>query len=202
MAVGNSRSNGGIRMSVTVRHADLTEAVKVSQLAARTFPAACPPDMSREDQQAYISTHLTPEHFTAFLSDPDTAVLVADSDGDLVGYVLLLFGSDGQPQPDMGVTAQPTGLLSKCYLDDAIRGTGVAHLLITAGMDEGYRRGCEGIWLNVNYLNMRAQKFYEKHGWQRVGYVDFPVGGVMNHDPVYQYIYGPHYAPSNQLGNE
>lgn len=47
-------------------------------------------------------------------------------------------------------------------------------------------RDVEGLWLNVNYDNHRAQRFYAKHGWERIGYVDFIVGDAVHRDPVYQ----------------
>jgi ribosomal protein S18 acetylase RimI-like enzyme len=44
--------------------------------------------------------------------------------------------------------------------------------------------GAEGIWLGVNQENARAQRFYGKHGFDRVGAKRFLVGDRYEDDWV------------------
>ena len=173
-------------MSYCIRPARPGESAAVADLAVETFPMACPPSLSAHDMRAYIDEHLTAQRFAEHIAHPERDVLVACDDTHLLGYVLLFFDSDGAPAPDMGVTLATSGLLSKCYVRRECHGKGVAAALLDAAGRRAVQRGVEGLWLNVNYDNHRAQRFYAKHGWERVGYVDFVVGEAVHRDPVYQ----------------
>lgn len=173
-------------MSYHIRQVQPDEAAAVADLAVETFPMACPPSLSAHDMRAYIDEHLTAQRFAEHIAHPERDVLVACDDTHLLGYVLLFFDSDGAPAPDMGVRLATSGLLSKCYVRRECHGKGVAAALLDAAGRRAVQRGVEGLWLNVNYDNHRAQRFYAKHGWERVGYVDFVVGEAVHRDPVYQ----------------
>lgn len=173
--------------ATTIRAAREDEAGVVAALAARLFPMACPPAMPAEAIDDYARANLSPARFAGYLRDSDTRVLVAD-DGSLVGYALLFLGAAGEPADSYGVSRSPTGLLSKCYVDAAYHGTGLAARLLEAAVEEARRAGCAGMWLNANYANHRAQRFYVKHGWAQVGWMDFVVGGRHHHDPVFELV--------------
>lgn len=173
-------------MVLTIRFAEAGEAGVVAELAAETFPLACPASLGEPEIRDYIAAHLTREHFDEHLASADREVLVAEEDGELLGYVLLFFDSDGATAPDMGVTLATSGLLSKCYVRRECHGKGVAAALLEAAECRAGERDVEGLWFNVNYDNHRAQRFYVKHGWECVGYVDFVVGDAVHRDPVYQ----------------
>lgn len=173
-------------MIYCIRPARPDESAAVADLATQTFPMACPPSLSEHDMRAYIDAHLAARHFAEHIAHPERDVLVADDSERLLGYVLLFFGPDGAPAPDLGVTLATSGLLSKCYVRSECHGQGVAAALLEAAGRRAVERGVEGLWLNVNYDNHRAQRFYLKHGWERVGYVDFVVGEAVHRDPVYQ----------------
>jgi ribosomal protein S18 acetylase RimI-like enzyme len=60
----------------------------------------------------------------------------------------------------------------------------VASLLMSASLEAAAARKAAGIWLGVNEENARAQRFYGKHGFERVGSKRFLVGGRLEHDWV------------------
>ncbi len=173
-------------MTFNVRDAHPSEAFAVSELAARTFPLASPPTLARAHLDAYIRENLTHEHFAAHIDHPGRDVFVATVGHELRGYALAFYGTDGAPAPTLGVTLDPAGLLSKCYAVPEMHGRGVAASLLGAIEERARERGVAGLWLNTNGDNHRAQRFYAKHGWVRVGDIDFVVGESVHHDPVFQ----------------
>ncbi|SDL40313.1 GNAT family N-acetyltransferase [Tessaracoccus oleiagri] len=173
-------------MECHVRPARPDEAAAVAELASATFPLACPADMGEDDIRDYSEGHLTESHFAAHLADPDADVLVCDGDG-LVGYALVFHGEGARPSPEFGVTAAPASFLSKCYVRPDAHGSGVAKRLLDAAAATAAARGSTGLWLNVNYENFRAMRFYEKHGWRHTGYTEFKVGQRVHRDPVYEF---------------
>lgn len=167
--------------------ARVDEAEAIAQVARDTFPMACPPELGAASMRAYMDANLSEARFDEHLGHPDRDVIVAEEGDGLVGYALVFFDLQGLPEPEFNVTVDPCGLVSKCYVRPEHHGGGVAARLLEAALERGRERGCGGMWLNVNYANFRAQRFYEKHGWERVGYVDFVVGEQVFHDPVYQF---------------
>jgi tRNA (guanine37-N1)-methyltransferase len=170
--------------AVVVRPADAAEAEAVAALAAVTFPLACLPSSTPEDHAAFIAANLTPAHFAAHLADPDRDVLVADEDGALVGYTLLVAGEPYAPEVAAVVPLRPTVELSKCYVLPGRHGGGVAGALMAASLDAARARGAAGVWLGVNGENLRAQAFYRRSGFVVVGERTFQVGDQRHHDLV------------------
>jgi ribosomal protein S18 acetylase RimI-like enzyme len=171
-------------VTVVVRPARADEADAIAALAAVTFPLACPPSSTPEDHAAFITANLTTAHFAAHLADAARDLLVADDDGTLVGYTLLVAG---EPY-DAGVAAlvplRPAVELSKCYVLPGRHGGGVAAPLMTASLDAARARGAAGVWLGVNGENLRAQAFYRRSGFEPVGERTFQVGDQQHHDLV------------------
>lgn len=173
-------------MSQRVRRAAVEDAVALSELASVTFPLACPPGSTRADQQAFIAAVLSTERFTEYLGDPDRVLLVAHDDAstDPIGYTMLVEGEPYDAEVRAAITRRPTVELSKCYVLPGHHGRGVAVALMAATLDAARRAGADGIWLGVNQLNLRAQAFYRRAGFERVGTKHFQVGDRLEDDFV------------------
>ena len=57
---------------------------------------------------------------------------------------------------------------------------------MTASIQTARGRGAAGLWLGVNQENAKANRFYEKHGFARVGTKRFLVGDRYEDDFVYE----------------
>lgn len=167
-----------------VRPATTDDVDALAALAAVTFPLACPPGSTAADQQEFIAAVLSPARFAEYVADPVRAVLVADDDGTLTGYTMLVEGEPADDDVRAALTVRPTIELSKCYVHPDHHGAGIAHTLMAASLDEGRRRGAAGMWLGVNQLNARARAFYERSGFAVVGTKHFTVGSRVEDDYV------------------
>lgn len=167
-----------------VRPARPHDVPPLSALAALTFPLACPPGSTAQDQQAFIDAVLSPAQFTSYLAAPDRAVLVADDDGELVGYTMLVFTAPTDPEVVASLTLVPSVELSKCYVHPSHHGAGIAHALMASSLDVARARDAAGMWLGVNQQNGRARAFYERSGFAVVGTKHFTVGTRVEDDYV------------------
>jgi len=169
-----------------VRPATPADLPELAEVAALTFPLACPPHTTDEAKAAFIATHLTEASFAGYLEDPARDVLVAIHDDAIAGYVMLIEGEPGDADVAAAIRIRPTVELSKCYVHPDHHGAGIAGTLMTAALDTARARRAAGIWLGVNQENGRAQTFYGKHGFERVGVKRFLVGERYEDDYVYE----------------
>ncbi|MBX0300690.1 GNAT family N-acetyltransferase [Cryobacterium sp. 1639] len=170
---------------VHVRPARPDEAAALAEVAAATFALACPPHTSADAIAAFLRDVLAPANFEAFLADPDRLLLVAeDAVGALAGYTMLVFGEPHDADAAGAIRIRPTAELSKCYVRAEAHGSGTAAALMTATLDAARGRGAAGSWLGVNQENVRALRFYGKHGFMQVGIKRFLVGERYEDDYV------------------
>jgi ribosomal protein S18 acetylase RimI-like enzyme len=169
-----------------VRRADHADVEALAALAALTFPLACPPHTTDDAKAAFIAAHLSEASFTRYLDDPARVIFVAEAEGALAGYTMLVTGEPTDADVAAAVTLRPTVELSKCYVHPGAHGAGVAPALMAESIAEATASGARGMWLGVNQLNTRAQRFYGKHGFTRVGVKRFLVGERYEDDYVYE----------------
>lgn len=168
----------------TIRRATGADADRLAFVAAVTFPLACPPHTTREDAASFVVEHLSADAFARYLADPDRVLLIAEQDDHVIGYTMLVFGEPGDPHVASVITRRPTSELSKCYVLPGHHGQGVAGSLMRASIDTALERGAAGMWLGVNQENHRAQRFYGKNGFEKVGVKRFRVGDRWEDDFV------------------
>ena len=171
-------------MTSSIRTATADDAGRLAELAAVTFPLACPPSSSREDIAAHLARTLSERHFREYLADPDVTVLVIDDGGRLRGYSLLVDRPSADPDVVAALGILPSVELSKCYVHPEHHGLGAAAELMHASLQAAAASGAAGIWLGVNSQNTRAIRFYQKSGFGSVGTKSFRLGKTVEHDFV------------------
>jgi len=172
-------------MPVTIRIAVPDDAAGLAEVAAATFPLACPPHTTEEAKATFIAEVLSESRFAEYLSDPERALFLAqEPDGLVVGYTMLVFTEPTDPDVLAAISVQPSVELSKCYVRAGHHGVGVAAQLMSESLERARAHGARGVWLGVNEENERAQRFYAKHGFERVGTKRFLVGDRFEDDYV------------------
>ncbi|MCV7423231.1 GNAT family N-acetyltransferase [Mycobacterium yunnanensis] len=171
-------------MSLEVTPAVAADLLELADVAARTFPLACPPEAGADDVAAFIAENLSPARFGDYLADPDRVVLVARDGRRISGYAMLIRGVVDDDDVRKAVSARPAIELSKMYVLQEAHGAGVSAALMTAALDASRALGAACVWLGVNQENQRAQRFYAKHGFQVSGTKTFRLGGRVEDDYV------------------
>jgi tRNA (guanine37-N1)-methyltransferase len=172
-------------MPVTVRRAESADAPVLAELAAATFALACPPHVTEESVATFIRDVLSERCFEEYLADPGRVLFLAETDRP-VGYAMLVVGEPGDPDVRAALSHRPTAELSKIYVLPESHGAGASHGLMTASLQAARERGAAGVWLGVNQLNERAQRFYAKSGFTKVGTKRFLVGARYEDDYVFE----------------
>jgi ribosomal protein S18 acetylase RimI-like enzyme len=170
---------------VDIRQAGVDDAAALHQLAAETFPLACPPGTAQHSIDAHIAANLSEKRFAEYLADPSRKIFIA---GDFAGYTMLVFGEPTDPDVAAALTTRPTVELSKCYARAAEHGSGLATQLIAHSISAARESGAAAMWLGVSQVNARANRFYEKNGFVTVGEKTFMVAEELNHDFIREQI--------------
>ncbi|MDL9936412.1 GNAT family N-acetyltransferase [Gordonia sp. ABSL1-1] len=172
------------------RVTDPALAADIADVAAATFPLACPPDSSPDDIAAYIADNLNADTMRGHILDTDSDVLIAreSPDGPPVGYCLVRHGEPADSDVQTVITARPATEVSKMYVlpDHHTQGRPVSpsRALMEAAIDLARTRSAAIVWLGVNQENLRAQRFYTKMGFTRAGVKTFDLNGSVEHDYI------------------
>ncbi|GAS95434.1 N-acetyltransferase GCN5 [Mycolicibacterium canariasense] len=157
---------------------------ELAQLAATTFPLACPPAVSADNVAAFIAANLSAENFARHLDDPQRAVLLARDDARILGYAMLIRGVPDDAGVAASVPLRPAVELSKMYALPDVHGAGVSAALMTEVLQRAAALGAACVWLGVNQENQRAQRFYAKAGFTVSGTKTFRLGEHIENDYV------------------
>mgnify|MGYP000160824208 CR=1 FL=1 len=170
-------------MTLQITRAVDTDLSELAEVAASTFPMACPPSSPAADIATFIASHFTEEHFAHYLEDPNRVLFIARQ-GQILGYPMLIRGEPADADVAHAVPLRPTIELSKMYTVTQAHGTGAASALMAAAVDVAVADHARCIWLGVNQENQRAQRFYAKHGYTVSGTKTFRLGDRVEHDYV------------------
>ena len=96
------------------------------------------------------------------LDDPDIVILVADRDGDVLGYTYA--GVEGN---DYMALRGPAGVLYDIVVDPGHRQQGVGRLLLDATLDALKGRGAPRVVLSTAEKNDAAQRLFDRAGFRR-----------------------------------
>jgi ribosomal protein S18 acetylase RimI-like enzyme len=170
-------------MPLTTRRAVPGDAGELHAVAGRTFGLACPPGTLQSDIDAFVALNLSRERFEEYLKDDSRIVLLAEVDLKPVGYAMLVQGSIADP--DVRAVVDDNSIeLSKFYVLADSHGSGAAAELMRATLEAAAGAGATSCWLGVNQKNVRAARFYAKHGFEVVGTKRFLVGEQWHNDHV------------------
>jgi len=159
------------------RDAEPDDAATLSALARRTFSETFGHLYDPADLAAFLTRH-TPEAWAEEIADPAFAIRIVEQDGDAIGYAKL--GPPSLPFEPHGIAIE----LRQFYLLTAAQGTGVAQRLMAWVIDAARARGADSLYLSVFVDNHRARRFYERHGFERIGEYGFMVGNHRDTDDI------------------
>lgn len=118
----------------------------------------------------FVLSEFAPARFASLLSEPSSAVFVAENEMHLRGYAVVR-ASAACPIPSASGAE-----LATLYVQEPFLGTGVGALLLKQVEAWALDRMCAPIWLKTNSRNSRAIAFYTKHGYNKIGITFFELG--------------------------
>jgi diamine N-acetyltransferase len=148
-------------LSFDILKVSLVDLHQVRSLSIKTFTEAFEKDNTAENLFIFLDKHFNTEKLTRELNNPESfwfVVVVAD---EMVGYLKLNVGStqtEYQSETDIEI--------ERIYVLQAFVGKGLGAALMQVGLDFAKTAGKSAIWLGVWEHNVKAIRFYEKHGFE------------------------------------
>ncbi len=159
------------------RDAGPGDAALLSAIGAQTFIETFGHLYTPENLAVFLENH-EPEKWTAELTDPRFAVRLGFVDGVNAAYVKL-------GPPSLPFTPPKDSIeLRQFYVLKPWQGAGLAPEMMDWVLAESKRRRAAEVYLSVFTENIRAQRFYDRYGFEAVGRYDFMVGSHADEDIV------------------
>lgn len=160
-----------------IRRAGPADAETLAALGARTFSETFAHLYAPEDLEAFLAEAYGLERTRADLADGSKASWLVEADGAPIGYALA--GPCQLPHDDV---TPACGELKRLYFLKGHQGGGLGGRLFAEVMDWLASDGARDIWIGVWSENYGAQRFYERHGFAKVGEYGFAVGKTVDRE--------------------
>ena len=167
-------------MNFEIRKATIADATALTEFGARTFFETFAADNTAEDMARHLASAWHPDLQRGEIADTSLDTLLAwDSSGALAGFAQLRDKHAPKCVPTRAAIE-----LKRFYVDKPWQGRGLARELMSAVEAQARARGGRELWLGVWERNERAQAFYRKCGFEKVGTQIFVVGADPQTDHV------------------
>lgn len=164
---------------VALRPCALEDAETLALIAAATFLEAFAGVLPGSAIVQHCARHHVPAVYAKSLADARVRAWLAvmREGGAPVGYSMLA-------QPDLPLDdLTPMDIeLKRIYLFSKFQGSGVGQQLMDVAIEEARRMGASRVLLGVYAGNLRALRFYERNGFDKVGTRTFTVGNLICDD--------------------
>jgi diamine N-acetyltransferase len=156
---------------IEIRRADVSDAGLVSVLGTVTFYEAYFEQDDPYSLTDYIHESFAPDKIRAEIEDKNALFFIIFLNQHAVGYAKLRTDSE------LDCIKNETAIeLQRIYVVERVFGKGIGERLLKHCLEAAKSNGFETLWLGVWEENKRGQRFYEKHGFRRVGTLTFPYG--------------------------
>ncbi|KAM0796800.1 acyl-CoA N-acyltransferase, partial [Usnea florida] len=173
------------------------DAEAIAKMGAATFANSFGYSMPAEHLQAYLAEAYTPTAIAKDLANEQNHFFVArlnsaraEENGKVVGFIQMKLGTTERCIP----SDVPTCELHRIYVSFDQVGGGIGQLMMERGLQWAREQllGSElhngatvaGVWLGVWEENVKAERFYRRWGFERVGAHDFAMGDTRQTDSV------------------
>ncbi len=169
-------------MTITFRTPTQSDAAVLAALGRDSFVDAFAHLYSEKNLTTFLDATYSVDVLTSELASPRRVFRVAERDNVMIGYCKL--GLEMGFDIDLG---KRRGMeLKQLYLLGSETGSGAGSALIAWAIEQGRARSFDDIVLSVWSGNVAAQRFYRRHGFEKIGDTVFLVGDHVDEE----YLFG------------
>lgn len=156
---------------IRIRKAKIEEVPAVRELAIEVYTDTFAEYNSAANLQAFYDDSYNLEKFKAEFAESGAQLYVALDDLKIIGFLRLRLNAEVDHHLGKNHIE-----LQRLYIHRDYQGGNVSKLLMDQALKYATEKKMEWIWLGVWEKNFRAQKFYNKWGFERFGEHTFQMG--------------------------
>ncbi len=127
----------------------------------------------------FLDETFHPQQVESELTDSDDFFYVAEADGEALCYLRIKEDYRSFPYMRRWKALE----IKRIYVRKAFHGRDVGRVLLEFALEQAGLGNYDVVWLGVWEHNLRARRFYEKHGFSASGQThDFPIGSTPQTD--------------------
>ena len=172
---GTPRVTGGW----SLRRCGLEDAEALAQIGAATFLETYAGWLPGRDILMHCRKQHTADAYERLLQQPETSAWVAEITEAPIAYLVL-----AAPQMPAGLVWQNDIELKRIYMFSRFQGSGLADELLKTALTEARGRQWKRMLVGAHAENLRALRFYARHGFAEIGRRSFRMGSTLYDDPV------------------
>ncbi len=169
-------------LRISIAKANPATATKLAALGRQTFIETFAASNTPADMDAFLAQTYGADIQLGELQQARYTFLMAEMQGQLVGYAKLWRDSD------LGLTAGDTAAgrleVKQLYVAQEWIGTGLGAALMRRILDLAQAENCTAVVLGVWEHNEQAKAFYQRFGFREIGEVVFLLGADAQRDLV------------------
>ena len=166
-------------LRISVAKANLATATRLAKLGRRTFFETFAADNKPADMEAFAQQVYGPEIQLGELQQARCTFLLAEMQGELVGFAKLWHDSD------LGLAtgrADRQLEIKQLYVAEEWIGTGLGAALMRRALEVAQAAEATAVVLGVWEHNERAKAFYQRFGFREVSELQFVLGEDVQRD--------------------
>jgi GNAT superfamily N-acetyltransferase len=179
-----------------IRRAGPPDAEVLAEIGARTFTETFAHLYPPQDLAVFLAEAYGLERTRKDLADPAKAAWLVEADGQAIGYAQA--GPCTLPHAEV---TSACGELKRFYLLKPWQNGGLGRRLFDEVMAWLQGPGPRDIWIGVWSENHGAQRFYGRHGFEKVGEYGFPVGQTVDREFILR-RQGADFSTTNHAAGE
>ena len=164
----------------TIRIAESVDAGLLAELGRSSFYEAFAEETALEDMAEHLQTAFRIEDITEQLKNDKSLFIIIEISSEAAGYAYL----HPEDPPDCVKAPNPIQLV-RFYLRKDYYGRNVGNTLMKACLEKARSKGFQSVWLSTWELNHRANAFYKKWDFEKVGGAKFTVGSDIQNDFIF-----------------
>ena len=162
-----------------IRLATDADAPALAAFGAKTFLETFGHLYPSEDKEYFLGQRFSLERTLQDIRDPARVMTMVFHGDDLVAFL------DCGPLTLPVENPESDALeLYRLYLDEAQKGTGLAHRLMDMALNWARDKQASALYLGVWSQNERAKRLYVKYGFEIVGAYHFKVGNTLDDERI------------------
>lgn len=161
------------------RLANQKDASALAELARQTFIETYAEQNDAEQIRTHCDKNFGIVQQSKEIADSNYVVILAYRDEDLVGFAQVV----NNPAPP-SIEAENAVALYRYYVKKEWHGKGIAQPLLAEAEKAAKTFGANQLWLGMWEHNARALAYYQKIGFQHVGWMDYQFGDIVERDYV------------------